>query len=109
MTGQYILSDDGKTPVPEQDLMAWAKFMEQPDARIVRQEHLPDGRFLSTVFLGLDHSFGGGEPILWESMLFAHKQAGQRLGRDEDSRRCGGTRDDAIRMHERMLEIHAPK
>lgn len=25
---------------------------------------------VSTVFLGLDHNFFGGEPILWETMIF---------------------------------------
>lgn len=26
--------------------------------------------FVSTVFLGVDHSFGDGPPILWETMVF---------------------------------------
>ena len=25
---------------------------------------------ISTVFLGLDHAFGSGPPILWETMIF---------------------------------------
>jgi hypothetical protein len=25
---------------------------------------------VSTVFLGVDHDFGGGPPVLWETMIF---------------------------------------
>ena len=25
---------------------------------------------VSTIFLGMDHSFGSGDPVLWETMIF---------------------------------------
>ena len=37
--------------------------------RRVAKTEFDDG-FVSTVFLGLDHRFGPGEPVLWETMIF---------------------------------------
>lgn len=59
---------DGKTPVPCNDLMEWAKSMESAN-RIVAKDTVGDVR-VSTVFLGLDHSFGGPSPLLFETMIF---------------------------------------
>lgn len=59
---------DGKTPVPTNDVMVWAKFLEKAD-RHVAQETI--GRvWISTVFLGLDHAFGFGPSLLFETMVF---------------------------------------
>lgn len=33
---------------------------------------LADGRTVSTVFLGIDHSFRSGPPVLWETMVFGN-------------------------------------
>lgn len=67
MIDRYILI--GQSPVPEPDLMTWARWFETAD-RIVVQTPIPGGR-VSTVFLGLDHSFGmGGQPVLFETMIF---------------------------------------
>ena len=69
--GRYVLI--GQTPVPESDLFTWAEFVEQGPNRIVRQDDLISligPVFVSTVFLGLDHNWGGGEPLLFETMIF---------------------------------------
>lgn len=66
MSGKYILA--GKTPVPCSDLMRWGEWMEK-NSRQVALSHLSTCR-VSTVFLGLDHAFGGGPPILFETMVF---------------------------------------
>jgi hypothetical protein len=43
--------------------------------RAVAQETLPDGRWLSTVFLGFDHNYGReGPPLLFETMLFKSEE-----------------------------------
>ena len=65
----FILDDDGEPiKVP---LLAWGQWLSTHHGdRVVMQESL--GRVLvSTVFLGLDHRFGGeGPPILWETLVF---------------------------------------
>ena len=51
------------------DLMAWAKLHNNAKYKIVQQDRVLD-MFLSTVWLGLDHSFGSGPPLIFETMLF---------------------------------------
>lgn len=32
---------------------------------------LPDGKWVSTVWLGIDHNFGFGPPLIFETMVFS--------------------------------------
>ncbi len=68
MMGHYILSVSGE-PIPETNLMEWARWFDTAERQVERTE-LPGGIVISTVFLGLDHSFGHGPPILFETMIF---------------------------------------
>jgi hypothetical protein len=64
--GRYIL--DGEIPVPCEDLLQWGAWMETGD-RVLKQERV--GQFwVSTVFIGLDHQYGAGPPLLFETMVF---------------------------------------
>lgn len=93
MSDKYIL--DGKTPVPA-DLMTWAKWFETADRRV---DATTIGRYrVSTVFLGLDHQYGEGPPLIFETMVFADG------GSDECwCDRCS-TWDEAEAMHQRGCE-----
>lgn len=71
MRDKYILRD-GKPEPFEGDFMEWAEWFEKAD-RHVAQDELPGGVRVSTVFLGVDHSFGGPEPLLFETMIFGGK------------------------------------
>jgi hypothetical protein len=66
MSHKYLL--DGHETVPTDDLELWARRLEL-DNRIVAITHLGRCR-ISTVFLGLDHNFGHGPPLLFETMAF---------------------------------------
>lgn len=66
MNGHYIL--DEQHNAVECDLMTWARWLEKGN-RVVAKTTLP-GCEVSTVFLGLDHSFGSGPPLLFETMVF---------------------------------------
>ena len=78
------------------DMAVFAKRFSDPAYKIVKQETLPDGRFLSTVWLGLDHSFNQNEkPIIFETMLFGQN------GNEEDAARYS-TEAEAILGHEAM-------
>lgn len=76
MSGQYIL--DKQTPVLCEDLAEWGEFMQSANRIVGKKEK--GGTRVSTVFLGLDHSFGEGEPLLFETMVFGgeHDQDGER-------------------------------
>ena len=94
---KYIL--EGHTPVPVDDVMEWGKWFEHAD-RVVQVDIL--GTFeeitVSTVFLGLDHSFGMGPiPVLFETMIFGgpHDQYQERYA----------TWDEAVAGHQVALKL----
>jgi len=88
----YILKDGKVVPAT---LMAWAKWFETSE-RIVKQEQVGNSK-VSTVFLGLDHSFLDEAPVLWETMVFGGKL-------DLEMERCSGNREQAEAMHELMVK-----
>ena len=95
MSGQYILDENGQ-PVPCHDLMEWGRFMEQKGVRQVAIDMIGDAD-VSTVFLGLDHAFGGGPPVLWETMIFGGKHDGYQERYT--------SRNRAIVGHQKALEM----
>lgn len=58
------------------DLTEWAKWYEGCDSRIIGQVYfgtmytVPEEKKVSTVFLSIDHNYGEGEPVLYETMVF---------------------------------------
>ncbi len=69
MSDLYVLADGYVVPV--RDARAWSDwFNRHPEERVVARDEVEPGVTASTVFLGLDHSFGVGPPVLWESMVF---------------------------------------
>jgi hypothetical protein len=90
---RYILTPEGN-PVAEPDLLRWAAWYETAQ-RKVADTRVGEVR-ISTVFLGLDHQFDEGTPILWETMVF-----GGTLNEEQD--RCGGSREQAEAMHAAMV------
>jgi hypothetical protein len=69
----YVLNAAGE-PEQTDDVTTWGLWFENVRNRIVAQDRderpgAPDV-MVSTVFLGLDHNFGGGgPPVLWETMI----------------------------------------
>jgi len=92
----YVLDGDGQ-PVAEPDVIVWARWFEHAHTdgtRIIGHHHFEiDGTkvFVSTVFLGLDHGWGVGPPVLWETMIFG--------GPHNDYQRRYTTRDGAEMGH----------
>jgi hypothetical protein len=90
---------DGKIPVRCPDMIEWGNWMETAN-RIVRREEVGDYT-VSTVFLGIDHAFGGGVPILFETMVFSDGTSVEDIG----MRRCS-TWEGAEKQHrEIVLEV----
>jgi hypothetical protein len=59
---------------------------------------LPDGKWVSTVWLGIDHRFGGdGPPLIFESMVFS------KAGGDELDCKRFATLGDARTGHDAMV------
>jgi hypothetical protein len=95
MSDKYILN--GHTPVATDDVMAWGRMFEDLAARVVAFDKLPSGVRVSTVFLGLDHSFGDGPPLLFETMIFEGPH-------DQYQDRCS-TWEQAETMHAAALAL----
>jgi hypothetical protein len=74
MSDKYILNDKGEIEACD-DVYAWGQwFQENDEARRVGKDTVNKGTEteadVSTMFLGLDHRFGSGPPLLFETMVF---------------------------------------
>ncbi len=92
---KYILKN--KRVVKVEDVIEWSDWFETAD-RIVKQTKLKNGYRVSTVFLGTDHSFTGGPPLLFETMVFKGKDW-SNLDMDRYS-----TWDEAVEGHKQMVK-----
>lgn len=98
----YILDEYGD-PVPEYDVIKWAMWFEQAGKdRVVAYTPIDGNEVVSTVFLGLDHSFSGGPPILYETMVFENDV--QKDDFDHNQRRYH-TREEAIEGHNEIVRL----
>jgi hypothetical protein len=68
----YILDEHGN-PVPEPDVRRWSEWFNKCDKHVA-EDMIGEIR-VSTVFLGIDHSFGG-PPLLFETMIFGGEHDG---------------------------------
>lgn len=66
MLDLYIL--DHHDAVLEPDHGKWANWMIESDRVVARTAN--GVVFVSTVFLGIDHNYFGGRPLLFETMSF---------------------------------------
>ena len=80
------------------DLWEWAKLLEDHSYQVIKQETLPDGKYVSTVWLGLNHQYGSGPPLIFETMVFPTKG---RL--DEERCQRYSTLDDALAGHAEIV------
>lgn len=93
--GHYMLVDGVAVPAP--DVMAWAMWFEHADRRVALTEM--GAVRVSTVFLGLDHNWGGGPPLVFETMVFG-SEVGDEL--DQYQERYP-TLESAMAGHERAV------
>lgn len=83
-------------------LAAWTEKFEMPGYKRVDETTLEDGTWISTVWIGLDHSFGMGEPLIFETMVFPSKEGPlSELAMDRYA-----TEEEARRGHRRMVEAY---
>ena len=128
--GFWILSDEHPPEEIEVDRLVWAEWFENswPERQVAVTE-IKGGPRISTVFLGLNHQFGDGPPLLYESMAFGKSEwhpgmsdgevleyqrkigsepprlmrEGRWVDPDEDCERCS-TWNEAVQQHEAMVE-----
>ena len=96
MSRWYILNNNNK-PIPASITEALDWLEEGSYRRTVKRDEIGD-ILVSTVFLGLDHSWTpGGKPVLWETMIFGgeHDQYQERYT----------SHKDALEGHEKALTL----
>jgi hypothetical protein len=100
VTEKYTLV--GQTPVPCEDLLKWARWFEENDRHVAETRVMGTVR-VSTDFLGLDHAFLGGPPLLFETMAFWPGEGGH-----EETR--SSTWLEAEEQHREMVrEVTRPR
>lgn len=90
----YWVLDEHKTPKLV-DVLTWAKWFENGANRRVAIDEI-GGRCVSTVFLGIDHSFGGQPPLLFETVIFG--------GLHDGLITRAATWDEAIKQHANAVD-----
>jgi hypothetical protein len=92
----YILDDNGE-PVPCADTLTWGMWRRQnPDKWKIARDEI-NSVIVSTVFLCMNHSYGDGPPVLWETMIFGGARDGYQ---DRYTSRA-----DAVAGHAKAIEI----
>lgn len=67
---------DGKLAVPCSTLEEWSRSFADFDARRVAHTMI-GANLVSTIFLGINHNFGEGDPLLFETMIFRDEESGE--------------------------------
>ena len=82
-TMYWKLAEDGRTAVPADDVMDMSRAMDGP-RHVGDDSH--NGIRVSTVFLGINHAFNDGPPVLWETLVFMPDgEDGERYTSYEDA------------------------
>lgn len=87
----------GHEVVPCASTEEWARDFEKVENRRVAYDEVGDRR-VSTVFLGIDHNYGDGPPLLFETMVFPLNNFDEEI-----CERCS-TWEQAEAQHARILK-----
>lgn len=81
--------DKNNNPVKARDIDDYMKWHDENIDKVTVMRQDVDGITISTVFLGLDHSYPGDntKPLLWETMIFGgeHDQYQERYYSFDDA------------------------
>lgn len=118
--GKVLVDAELGTKEWEKQMSKIEKLLTDPAYKIVQQDYTPKKKYwVSTVWLGLDHSFmGKGKPIIFETMVFSGRTskkkpdkffpAGFTYRRDFEQVRYS-TEAEAIKGHKKLLKEYTEK
>ena len=84
---------------PITDTLVWAKLFEDQAYKRIAETTLADGRWVSTVWLGLNHNYGTGPPLIFKSMVFPSQDNMNELDCERYS-----TEEEAKDGHRKLAE-----
>ena len=73
----------------------WSQKLGDYEYQVVKQDTLDNGLHVSTVWLGLNHNFAEGPPLIFETMVF---------GGPEEYQERYATLEEANAGHQTMIE-----
>lgn len=99
----YMLDEDNHpVPVTTDDYITWERAKK--NQRNVKQEKI-NGYYISTVFLGINHSFKEqSAPVLFETMVFEEREGKERQSLQDEYQERYSTWDEALEGHQRAIE-----
>ena len=94
----------GQPIVSESDIDAcliWAKLFEDTEYKVLARTELPNGVRISTVWIGIDHSFlTEGLPMIFETMIF-----GENATQGDEYQERYATEEEALAGHKTITRI----
>lgn len=93
---RYYIQDENGNPVRCTDQELINKYRADRDSQRIAEDTIGEA-WVSTVFLWMDHGFGGGPPILWETMVFG--------GEHSDYQERYTSRAEALEGHKRIVAM----
>jgi hypothetical protein len=97
MTIYYDYYDRQGKPIT--DSVAFVKKSRNQKYRRVASTILPDGKWVSTIWVGLNFQFGRGPPLIFETMVYPSKDNFNDLTCERYS-----TEEEARAGHKRLVE-----
>ena len=68
---KFLILNEKHEVTPIEDAIEWGEwYADFSNRKVAQSTWSKPGIFLSTVFLGIDHSYGQGPPLLFETMAF---------------------------------------
>lgn len=91
----YYLNEDKTYRVAT--TIEWGMQFEKMDRHV--GDDIVNGCHVSTVWLGLDHNYFGGRPLVFETMVFDKEGGGRDIYMDRYT-----TWDEAVEGHKKAIE-----
>ena len=77
MTNEKYILTDKIHKLKVVDLFTWGRWLETAGEKRRVGDDTVNGVRVSTVFLGLDHNWGKGKPLVFETMIFGGERDGE--------------------------------
>lgn len=92
---KYYILDDDDNPIAVSNVIEWAKWFDRA-YRHIGYDNIGDAS-VSTVFLGLNHNYFGGKPLLYETMILG--------GKHDKYQEQYSTKQEAMAGHQKAIEL----